>query len=131
MVVRSTSMARKPLVAILATLLYGPIGASQSTHKITFAFDYDFGVTPACSPTVKQACVQQFNFYDISRGVAKRTKLGSLPVPAGAAGFVKGISFTTDSFLFNPGRHMVAVGAQMSNGQESDLSKCSTIVKIP
>jgi hypothetical protein len=124
-------MARKLFAAILVTLLYGTVGASQSTHKITFTFDYDFRVTPACSPKVKQACVQQFNFYDISAGIPKRTKLGSLPVSAGATGLVKGITFTTESFLFNPGRHMVAVSAQMPNGTESDLRNCSTIVKIP
>jgi hypothetical protein len=75
--------------------------------------------------------VQEFNFYDISVGIPKRTKLGSLPVLAGATGLVKGISFATESFLFNPGRHMVAVSARMPNGTESDLRKCSTIVKIP
>jgi hypothetical protein len=116
---------------VLITLFCGTLLASQSTHKITFTFDYDFGVTPACSPKVKQACVQQFNFYDISVGIPKRTKLGSMPVPAGATGPVKGISFTTEPFLFNSGRHMVAVSAQMPNGAESDLSKCTTIVRIP
>jgi hypothetical protein len=125
------SMAHKLSTAILLTLLYGTTQASQSTHKISFTFDYDFRATPACSPKVKQACVQQFNFYDISAGILKRTKLGSLPVPAGATGLVTGITFTTESFLFNPGRHMVAVSAQMPNGTESDLSKCSTIVRIP
>ena len=117
------------------------IHPQQVTHKISFTFDYDFRVTPACSPEVTHACVQQFNFYDISAGIPKRTKLGSIPVPAGATGLVKGISFTTESFLFNPGKHLVAVSAQMPcrirrsagscNGVESDLSKCSTIVKIP
>ena len=126
-----SNMTHKLLATVLVILLYGAVQASQSTHKISFTFDYDFRVTPACSPKVKQVCVQQFNFYDISAGIPKRTKLGSIPVPAGATGLVKGISFTTESFLFNPGRHMVAVSAQMPNGLESDLSKCTTIVKIP
>jgi hypothetical protein len=103
----------------------------ESEHKISFTFDYDFGATPACSVQIKEACVRQFNFYDISQGVAKRVKLGSMPVPAGAKGLVKGISGTSEPQLFNSGRHMVAVAAQMPNGVESDLSKCATIVRIP
>jgi hypothetical protein len=75
--------------------------------------------------------VQQFNFYDISQGIENRVKLGSMPVPAGASGFVQGISTTTEPLLFNSGRHRLAVSAQMPDGLESDLSKCTTIVKIP
>lgn len=121
---------RKILATVLASLLYSSGLHSQSTHKITFTFDYDFRITPACSPKVKEACVQQFNFYDISAGIPKRVKLGTFAVPAGATGFVKGISGTTKSLLFNPGRHMLAVSAQMPDGTESDLSKCITILKI-
>jgi len=124
-------MAPNLLAAVLVMLLCETVQASQSTHKITFTFDYDFRVTPACSSKLKQACVQQFNFYDISAGIPKRTKLGSIPVPTGATGLVKGMTFTTESFLFNSGRHMFAVSAQMPNGAESDLSKCSTIVRVP
>jgi hypothetical protein len=100
-------------------------------HKISFTFDYDFRVSPACSKETTKACVWQFNFYDISQGIAKRVKLGSIPVPAGASGLVKGISATTEAMLFNSGRHMVAVAAQTSDEAESDLSKCSVIVTIP
>jgi len=100
-------------------------------HKISFTFDYDFRVTPACSKEITKACVRQFNFYDISQGIAKRVKLGSMPVPAGASGLVKGISATTEAMLFNSGRHRVAVAAQTSDEAESDLSKCSVIVTIP
>jgi len=124
-------MTHELLVTVLVTVLIGGAQTSQSEHKITFTFDYDFRVTPACSHEVKEACLQQFNFYDISRGIPKRVNLGSLPVPVGATGLVKGISFTTESLLFDSGRHRVAVSAQMPNGSESDLSKCATIVKIP
>lgn len=120
----------KVIAAVLASLLYANVLASQPRHKITFTFDYDFRITPACSPEVKQACVQQFNFYDISRGIAKRVKLGSSTVPAGAAGLMKAISVTTVPRVFTPGKHMLAVAAQLSNGMESDLGKCTTIVKI-
>lgn len=127
----SLNMLHKLLSTVVVSLLYASLQTSQPKYKITFTFDYDFRVTPACSQEVKQACVQQFNFYEISRGIPKRAKLGSIPVPANAKGFVKGISGTTEAFLFDHGRHMVAVAAQMPNGSESDLRKCATIVKIP
>jgi hypothetical protein len=119
------------MAMVLVSLLYDGVLRSQSTHKITFTFDFDFSITPACSPEIKETCVQQFNFYDISAGIPKRVKLGSFAAPAGATGHVKGMSVTTKSLLFNPGRHVFAVSAQMPNGMESDLSKCTTIVKIP
>ena len=105
--------------------------AQESEHKITFTFDYDFRATPACSGQLTKECVKQFNFYDISLGTAKRVKLGSIPVPAGASGLVRGISGTTELLLFNTGRHRVAVAAQMPNGAESDLNQCATIISIP
>ncbi len=124
-------MVHKLLSTVAVALLYTSLQTSQPTHRITFTFDYDFSVTPACSREVKQACVQQFNFYEISRGISKRTLLGSIPVPADAKGFVKGISGATEPFLFDPGRHMVAVAAQLPNGTESDLRKCTTIIITP
>jgi hypothetical protein len=115
---------------VLVSALFGGALAAQSRHTIKFTFDYDFAIIPACSAEVKKRCVQQFNFYDISAGIQKRVKLGSFPVPNGAKGLVKGISFTTERRLFSPGKHMVAVSAQLADGMESDLRKCSTIVKI-
>jgi hypothetical protein len=123
-------MAPILVATVYVSLLSGDTKKPPSTHRITFTFDYDFRVTPACSPNVTEKCVQQFNFYDISAGIPKRVKLGSISVPAGASGFVKNISATTDPLLFNSGRHMLAVSAQMPNGLESDLSKCTTIVKV-
>jgi hypothetical protein len=64
-------------------------------------------------------------------GIGYRVKLGSIPVPADAKGFVKGISGTTQPFLFDPGRHRVGVAAQMPDGSESDFGECTIIVKIP
>lgn len=119
------------LALVLASVLSGSAQTTPSMHTIRLTFDYDFRLTPACSPKVTQECVQQFNFYDISMGIANREKLGSIPVPAGATGLVKGISAKTEPFLFGPGRHRLAVSAQMPDGTESDLSKCTTIVKIP
>lgn len=118
------------LLASSASPLSGSTQKSPSTHRITFTFDYDFRLTPACSPEVTQGCVQQFNLYEISPGILNRVKLGSIPVPVGATGYAKGISVTTKPFLFVPGEHRLAVSAQMPNGQESDLRVCTTIVKI-
>ena len=123
-------MVRKLLALVLLSLLYASALKSQSTHKITFTFDFDFSITPACSPEIREACVQQFNFYDISAGIPKRVKLGSFAAPAGATGHVKGMSVTTKLLLFKHGRHMFAVSAQMPSGLESDLSKCTRTVKI-
>jgi len=124
-------VARTLVAMVLIGLLSGSVQTTQAKHTISCTFDYDFRVTPACSPKVTEGCVQQFNLYDISAGIPKRVKLGSIPVPAGASGFVKGISATTDPLLFESGRHLLAVTAQMPNGLESDFTKCTTIVKIP
>ncbi len=124
--------AHRLILLILSVVLSTGVAQSQEVeHTITFTFDYDFSVTPACSPKVRTACIQQFVFYDISRGVAKRVKLGSTPVPAGANGLVRRISGKSDSLVFNSGRHIVAVSAQMADGSESDLTRCSIIVTIP
>jgi hypothetical protein len=116
---------------VLASLVLAPvISPKPSRHKIRFTFSYDFRITPPCSSKVKEGCVQRFNFYEISGGVSNRVKLGSMPAPADATGFVKGISGTTEPFLFTSGSHMVAVSAQMPDGSESDLNQCAKIIKI-
>jgi hypothetical protein len=124
-------LRRLTWTAIGPLLLAFVMCAQEVTHKIVFTFSYDFRLTPACSRKITQACVQQFNFYDISRGTSQRVKLGSIPTPPDVKGFVRNISGTSDPILFNPGHHMVAVAAQMPDGSESDLRRCTTIVKIP
>jgi hypothetical protein len=104
---------------------------TPSTHTIMVTFDYDFAVTPACSPTVTKKCVKQFNIYDISPGITRGTKIGSVPVPSNAMGLVKGISGQSEAFLFDPGKHRLAVSAQMPDGTESDLRLCTVMVQIP
>lgn len=123
-------MKLRLFAATFVGLLCSNVLASPSKHKITFTFDYDFGITPACSAEIKKGCVKQFNFYDISVGIPKRVPLGSRPVPVDATGLVKGISFTTKRRLFKPGKHRVAVAAQLENGLESDLEKCAVVVKM-
>jgi hypothetical protein len=122
---------RLAVLSLCWLLVAAMICPQEITHKISFTFDYDFSITPACSRKVTKACVQQFNFYDISQGIPKRVKLGSIPVPTGAHGLVKGISGTTESILFNPGKHRVAVSAQTPDGSESDLRRCKIMVLIP
>ena len=116
---------------LLASFVLAPVASPKpSRHKIQFRFSYDFRITPPCSSQQKEKCVQQFNFYEISEGITNRVKLGSIPAPADATGFVKDITGTTKPFLFTSGRHMVAVSAQMADGSESDLSRCTKIIKI-
>jgi len=125
------TLHRLALLGLCSLLCTAAIYPQESTHKISFTFDYDFGATPACSRKVTTGCVQQFNLYDISQGTTKRVKLGSIPVPAGASGQVKGISGITEPLLFNSGKHLIAVTAQLPDGSESNPRKCTTIVEIP
>ena len=118
------------LLASSVSPLSGNTHKSPSRHSLTFTFDYDFRLTPACSPKATQDCVQQFNFYEISPGIPNRVRLGSIPAPVGATGYVKGISATTKPFLWVPAKHRLAVSAQTPDGRESDLSACTTVVKI-
>ena len=124
-------MMHKLLVTCLIGVFLLNAQKTPSTHTITVTFNYDFTITPACSATLTQKCVKQFNIYDISPGITKATKIGSVPVPSNATGFVKGISGQSEPFLFDPGRHRLAVSAQMPDGTESDLRLCIAIVEIP
>ena len=117
------------IVIVVASLARAQTGSGR--HSILLKFDYDFRVTHACTPGVKTNCVEQFEVYDVSAGLAKRTKLASMPVPSGATGLVKGISVTTPSLLFEPGKHLIAVTAQAPDGSESDPMKCTTWVDLP
>jgi hypothetical protein len=116
-------------VIFVAPISWGQTGSSK--HSITLKFDYDFRLTPACTSEMKKNCVERFEVYDISAGLAKRTKLTSLPAPSEAEAFVKGISVTTPSLLFESGKHLLAVIARTSDGQESDPMRCTAWVEIP
>jgi len=108
-----------------------PTPAPPANHSITVNFDYDFGKTPACSPSITAKCVQQFNVYDISGGpVLNRIKLFSVPVPANASGKVRGITGTSPQLSFETGTHFLAVTAQPPTGNESNPVVCMTIVNI-
>ena len=122
---------RLRFLVVASLVLAGGVSPREpSMHTVRFTFSYDFRITPACSATVKEKCVKQFNFYEISRGIGGRVKIGSMSVPADANGFVEGITGTSKPFVFTSGKHMVAVSAQMPDGSESDLEQCKTVIKI-
>jgi hypothetical protein len=78
-------MKRALLCVVIVAAPLSSGGQTKSVkHSITVKFDYDFRATPACVSAVRKNCVEQFNLYDISAGLAKRTKLASMPVPSGA-----------------------------------------------
>jgi hypothetical protein len=109
-----------------------PATTSHGLHFITVKFDYDFGKTPACSATVKTACVQEFIAYDISAGVQKRSKLFEIPLPAKPVGRVPGITWKSPTKLdFESGKHLLSVVAREPNGTESKHRACTTWIEIP
>lgn len=119
-----------PLALVLAVASIAA-GVENRKHTIEISFNYDFRLTPACSPKAKGACVQEFVLYDISAGVSKRSKLMEIPVPRGATGLVKGITATTPPLVFESGKHLLAVVARMPNGVESKTGSCNVWVTIP
>jgi hypothetical protein len=92
-------------------------------------FSYDFTLVPACSSTVAKKCIAQFNVYDISAG--KPIKLFSIPAPPGAKGPVKSITGESQPLLFESGKHLLAVTAQMVSSEESDPHACTVWAQIP
>jgi hypothetical protein len=105
---------------------------SHGMHFVTVTFDYDFTKTPACSATVKTACVEKFVAYDISAGVKHRTKLFEIPLPPKPVGLVHGISAKSPTKLdFESGKHLISVSAQEPGGKESKHRACTTWIDIP
>jgi hypothetical protein len=129
----------RPIVAPSKTLLLLAIlfavpchSLAQSPpvkHTVTVTFDYDFTVNHACSAAVMKKCVVQFNVYDISGG--KPYKLFTISAPSGASGPVKGITGDSEPLLFESGKHLFAVTAQMAGGEESNPRACSAWASVP
>jgi hypothetical protein len=114
--------------SILLTIAFaGSRLLSSHAKRVTVRFDYDFRQTPACSPRLTRECVRQFNIYDISSG---RRMLFSIPVSPAAVGSVKGISGTSQPLPIAAGEHLLGVTAQSSDGAESEVSLCTTTVKV-
>lgn len=119
------------VLIVCASALTSEAQSAGSKHKVSITFNYDFSQTPVCPAKNAKSCVTQFNLYDISAGLQKKTKLMSFPPPAGASGTVKGITATTPLLVFEPGKHLLAVTAQMSKGDESDPNRCTIWVDVP
>ena len=122
----------------LRTQVLGATPGGQSTatshglHFVTVTFDYDFTRTPACSATVKKACVEEFVAYDISAGVEHRTKLFEIPLPPRPVGLVHGITGKSPKKLdFESGKHLISVSAREPDGKESRHRACTTWIEIP
>jgi len=112
------------LMVAIASLTLGV----RHKRTVTVSFDYDFRLSPPCSPGLTSKCVKQFNVYDMT-GEA-RVKLFSIAVPVGAAGLIKGITGISEPLLLPAGKHLLAVTAESADGAESDAHACSTTVDI-
>jgi hypothetical protein len=119
------------LTAGIALLSLGSLEAAGSRHKVTVRFRYDFRNTPPCSATLTHSCIARFNLYDISAGVGKRKMLMSIPVPNRVRRGMNEISATTPPLLWEPGKHLLAVVAELPKGIESDPKDCTVWVQIP
>jgi len=110
----------------------GQPATTHGLHFVTVKFDYDFTETPACSATVKKACVAAFVAYDISAGVKHRTKLFEIPLPPKPIGLVRGITGKSPKKLdFESGKHLISVVAREPDGKESKHRVCITWIDIP
>jgi len=119
------------LAAVASTIARGACFAQTQSpkHTIVVTFDYDFTAVPACSEKVSKKCIAKFVVYDISG--EKPYKLFTIPVPAGAAGKVKGISGESQPLLFESGKHLLGVSAQRESGEESNPHATSVWATIP
>jgi hypothetical protein len=114
---------------VLVTTFAFATPAQSNKHTVSVEFSYDFTLVPACSSTVAKKCIAQFNVYDISAG--KPIKLFSIPAPPGAKGPVKSITGESQPLLFESGKHLLAVTAQMVSSEESDPHACTVWAQIP
>jgi hypothetical protein len=103
----------------------------RNLHSVTVTFDYDFTLTPACTPKIHERCVARFVTYDISAGYKRRAKLFVIPVPDGAVGRMHAITFTSPKLDFESGKHQLAVAAQEPGGIESRNYAATVWVVIP
>jgi hypothetical protein len=108
-----------------------PAAPTHSQHSVTISFDYDFGLTPACSKKVTKGCVQQFVAYDISAGALHSSMLFPIPLPANPVGAVHGIVATSPKLDFESGKHLISVTAQGPDGRQSRKTICTTWITIP
>jgi hypothetical protein len=98
-------------------------------HCISLAFDYDFTAVHASSPRLTANCIAQFKIYDVS--TRKSTKLFTMATPSGAPAQVKYIIGKSQPLNIGIGKHLLAVSAQVSSGEESNLQPCTTWTLLP
>lgn len=122
---------RQPLLwAIGATFVCNCCARTDSRkHIVSVTFDYDFTQNHACSPTTVLECIAQFNVYDLGDG--KPVRLFSIPAPTGANTPVRDIIGRSQPLTIGTGKHMFAVSAQMSSGQESNMQECTAGTILP
>ena len=118
----------RPLLVLFALVFVSLVVANPRKRKVTVTFNYDFNLSPACSLTLTKNCVRQFNVYDTTD--KEQVKLFSIPVPADAAGFVKGITGTSPPLSLRAGEHIVVVTAQKADGTESDPGACTIRIRV-
>jgi hypothetical protein len=117
------------LWAAAALLLVGCTKTNSTKHVVSVTFDYDFTNTTACSQTILMGCIAQFNVYDIGSG--KPVKLFSIPAPTGAHSLTRDIVGKSQPIDIGGGKHVLAVSAQMSTGEESNMQECTAGVILP
>jgi hypothetical protein len=118
----------RPLLALFVLMFVSSAVANPRKRRVTVTFNYDFNLSHACSLTLTKNCVKQFNVYDATD--MEQVKLFSIPVPADAAGFVKGITGTSPPLSLRAGEHIVVVTAQKADGTESDPGACTIRIRV-
>jgi hypothetical protein len=118
------------LAIVWAAALVAGAPGTGSKHKISITFNYDFTQTPVrrAKTANLRGAVQSVRHLG---GSDEEQKIDVVPTTPGANGVVKGITVKTLVLLFEPGKHLLAVTAQMSKGDESDPSKCTIGVEMP
>jgi len=118
----------RPLLALFVLMFVSSAVANPRKRRVTVTFNYDFNLSHACSLTLTTNCVRQFNVYDATD--KERVKLFSIPVPADAAGLVKGITGTSPPLSLRAGEHILAVTAQAADGTESDPGGATIRIRV-
>src|SRR5579864_8150185 len=118
----------RSLLALFSLVFVSLTLANPRKRRVTVTFNYDFNLSHACSLTLTTNCVKQFNVYDTT--ASKQVKLFSIPVPADAAGLVKGITGTSPPLSLRAGEHILVVTAQAVDGTESDSGAATVRIRV-
>jgi hypothetical protein len=102
--------------------------AAPAQHVVTATLNYDFTTDNACSATVTNGCVKQFNIYDLSGTTP--VKLFSITAPSGANSAVTGITGNSPPMSLKSGSHSFGATAQMADGTESDPNACTATALV-